>query len=48
MWFHDYSLQTISEVLTNNGFKIAHIWNSLTGEEYKVGGDWIAVIAQKV
>jgi len=48
MWFHDYSLQTISEVLDQHGFKIAHRWNSLTGEEYKNGGDWIALAAQKI
>ena len=48
MWFHDYSLQTISEVLAKYGFKIAHRWNSLTGEEYKDGGDWIALVAQKI
>lgn len=48
MWFHDYSLQTISEVLAQNGFKIVHLWNSLTGEAYKDGGDWIALAAQKI
>jgi SAM-dependent methyltransferase len=48
MWFHDYSLETITEVLANNGFQVKHIWNSLTGEEYKAGGEWIAIVAQKV
>jgi SAM-dependent methyltransferase len=48
MWFHDYSLEAITEVLANNGFQVKHIWNSLTGEEYKAGGGWIAIVAQKV
>ena len=48
MWFHDYSRQTITEVLTKNGFKAKLAWNNLDGEEYKAGGDWIAIVAQKV
>lgn len=48
MWFHDYSLETITEVLSNNGFRIKHVWNDLTGEEYKAGGGWIAIVAQKI
>ncbi|WP_371373480.1 class I SAM-dependent methyltransferase [Sporomusa aerivorans] len=47
IWFHDYSLQTISAVLQDNGFKVADVWNSLTGERYQEGGDWIAIVAQK-
>lgn len=48
MWFHDYSLETITDVLVNNGFQVKHIWSSLTGEEYKADGEWIAIMAQKV
>lgn len=48
MWFHDYSLKTITEVLANTGFKVKKTWNSLDGEKYTAGGDWIAIVAQKV
>jgi hypothetical protein len=48
MWFHDYSLEMITAVLANNGFQVKHVWNSLTGEEYKAGGEWIAIVAQKI
>lgn len=47
MWFHDYSLETITTVLSNNGFKVKQVWNSLTGERYQAGGDWLAIVAQK-
>jgi hypothetical protein len=48
IWFHDYSLQTITEVLNNNGFRVEYAWNDLTGEAYSNGGDWIAIAARKV
>jgi len=48
LWLHDYSLETISRVLEQNGFKIEKIWNSLSGEPYREGGDWIAIAARKV
>lgn len=47
-WFHDYSLQTITEVLHDNGFKVEYVWNDLIGETYSKGGDWIAIAARKV
>ncbi|MBP2636156.1 MAG: hypothetical protein H6Q72_2063 [Firmicutes bacterium] len=48
IWFHDYSLQTINEVLQDNGFKVEYVWNDLIGETYSNGGDWIAIAARKV
>lgn len=48
LWFHDYSLETISRVLEKNGFRIEKIWNSLSGEQYREGGDWIAIAARKM
>lgn len=48
LWLHDYSLETISRVLEMNGFKVERVWNSLSGEQYKEGGDWIAIAAKKV
>jgi SAM-dependent methyltransferase len=48
LWFHDYSLEKISRVLEQNGFKVEQVWNSLSGELYQKGGDWIAIVARKV
>lgn len=47
LWLHDYSLETISRVLEQNGFKIEKAWNNLSGESYREGGDWIATAARK-
>lgn len=48
LWFHDYSLEKLSRVLEQNGFKVEQVWNSLSGELYQKGGDWIAIVARKV
>jgi len=48
LWLHDYSLETISLALGKSGFKVEQVWNSLSGEPYREGGDWIAVAARKV
>lgn len=48
LWFHDYSLEKISRVLEQNGFRVENAWNSLSGEFYRKGGDWIAIDARKV
>lgn len=48
LWMHDYSFETISRVLEQKGFKIEKIWNSLSGEPYREGGDWIAIAAKKI
>lgn len=48
IWFHDYSLRTITKVLDDNGFRVECVWNDLTGEDYSDGGDWIAIAARKV
>jgi len=46
-WFHDYSLQSIRQVLEKVGFQIVHVWNDLTGTIYEEGGDWIAIVGRK-
>ena len=46
-WFHDYTLQSIRQVLGKAGFQIVHIWDDLTGTSYEEGGDWIAIIGRK-
>ena len=44
-WFHDYSLDTITDVLKKNGFEVREVWNDLTGSRYNEDGDWIAIVA---
>lgn len=46
-WFNDYTVETISEIIQNSGFKIIDMRGSLTGEALKEDSEWIAVIAQK-
>ena len=46
-WFHDYSLETIKDVLANADFTIIQAWNDLTGNEITDDSDWIAIAAQK-
>lgn len=46
-WFNDYTVETISEVIQNCGFKIIDMRGSLTGESLKEDSEWIAIIAQK-
>ncbi|AKB28576.1 hypothetical protein MSSIT_1857 [Methanosarcina siciliae T4/M] len=48
LWIHDYSLETISLALEQSGFEVEQVWNSLSGETYGEGGDWIAIAARKV
>ncbi len=48
LWLHDYSFETISTTLEKSGFKVEQAWNSLSGELYRKGGDWIAIAARKV
>jgi len=45
-WFHDYSFDSISSVLTAAGFKIKHVWDDLIGSSFTEGGDWIAICAE--
>jgi SAM-dependent methyltransferase len=47
-WFKDYSVETISEIINNSGFKIIDIRGSLIGEALKEDSEWFAIIAQKV
>jgi len=48
LWFHDYSLVTITEALNENGFALEQVWGDLTGTTYESGNDWIAIVAKKV
>ena len=46
-WFNDYTVETISEIIQNSGFKIIDMKGDLTGESLKEDSEWIAIIAQK-
>lgn len=46
-WFHDYTSQSIGQVIENAGFQIVYVWDDLTGTVYKEGGDWIAIVGRK-
>jgi 2-polyprenyl-3-methyl-5-hydroxy-6-metoxy-1,4-benzoquinol methylase len=35
-------------ILENNRFKVEQVWNNLTGEPYREGGNWVAIAARKV
>ena len=48
IWFHDYDLQTIRQVLQKAGFDVIHSWNDLTGTPYQAGGDWIALVGKVI
>lgn len=46
-WFHDYSAESITQVLEHAGFKVAYLWNDLTGREFSEDGEWMALAAVK-
>lgn len=46
-WFHDYSLEAITEVLASCGFCVEEKWNGLTGEPYNENSEWIGLLAKK-
>lgn len=45
-WFHDYSLDEITEILGESGFSVQSAWNDLTGTPYQEDGEWIAIAAE--
>lgn len=47
LWYHDYTLESITPVLKKTGFEIVIAWNDFTGTPHKEGGDWIAIVAGK-
>jgi SAM-dependent methyltransferase len=44
-WFHDYTLDSINEVLNASGFTTKYAWNDLTGSPFDADGEWIAIAA---
>lgn len=45
-WFHDYTIETISEVIQNYGFNIINM-TTLEGKALKEDSEWIEIVAQK-
>ena len=45
-WFHDYTAETISEVVQKAGFRIVDMV-TLTGNQLKTESEWILIIAEK-
>jgi 2-polyprenyl-3-methyl-5-hydroxy-6-metoxy-1,4-benzoquinol methylase len=45
-WFHDYTAETIKQVVQSSGFKVIDMVN-LTGEPLKNNSEWILIIAEK-
>lgn len=46
-WFQDYTRETITAELAQNGFRVQSVWGDLTGSPYSDEADWIGIIAQK-
>lgn len=46
-WFHDYTLETIKEIVLEAGFDKVQLINNLFGEEGSEELEWITVIAYK-
>ncbi len=46
-WFQDYTRETITTELAQNGFVVRSAWGDLTGTPYSDETDWIGIIAQK-
>jgi hypothetical protein len=45
-WFHDYTAETISEVVQKVGFRISDMV-TLTGNPLNTESEWILIIAEK-
>lgn len=45
-WFHDYTAETIKQVVQSSGFKVIDMV-TLTGEPLKNNSEWILIIAEK-
>jgi SAM-dependent methyltransferase len=43
-WFQDYTPETITNELAQNGFAVESMWRDLTGEPYTSEGEWIGLI----
>jgi hypothetical protein len=46
-WFQDYTPETITEELEQDGFSVKSLWGDLTGTPYVSNSEWIGVVARK-
>ncbi len=46
-WFQDYTRETITAELAQNGLLAQSVWGDLSGAPYAEDAEWIGVIAQK-
>ena len=44
-WFQDYTPETISAELAENGFVVEGYWGDLCGQPYTPESEWIGLIA---
>lgn len=44
-WFQDYTPETITEELADNGFRVESLWGDLTGTAHAPDGEWIGIMA---
>ncbi|WP_207753612.1 class I SAM-dependent methyltransferase [Clostridium paridis] len=46
-WFHEYTLNTIKEIVLENGFSKVNVLNGLYSKEVEEDSEWLTVIAAK-
>jgi SAM-dependent methyltransferase len=46
-WFQDYTPETITNELAQNGFAVESLWGDLTGMSYTPESEWIGLITYK-
>lgn len=46
-WFQDYTPETITDELAQNGFTVDGLWGDLTGQPYTSESEWIGLATRK-
>ncbi len=46
-WFQDYTPETITAALEQQGFAVRGFWSDLAGTPYAPGAEWIGIVAEK-
>lgn len=47
MWFQDFTRESVTTELENEGFMVDSVWNDLCGTPFEDGTEWIGIIAKK-
>lgn len=47
-WFQDFTCETITKELEEEGFAIQGVWNDLIGTPLTVDTEWIGIVAKKI